>query len=488
MKNWAFNAILLTLLPLLMRQEASAQPTVVQSTTTTSGSANDRLEDLKHKADDAYRARDFDTAVRLSSQVLSEQPNDSVALYLRGSARVELGITQGDADVVRAGVEDARNAIRYDTSKKSDYYLPYLYGMGQLSALEGNPSHAETAVTVATQVLSRDNLESAMRANLLFQRGRARLTLDKQKDAIDDFRRSIEISPIHLGSRMALSEALQRAGQFDKAEETLDGAVEAFPSSPLVFNNRGMFHQSRGQMDKAILDFTQAISLNPQFTQAHLNRGFTLLRKGDAEAALGDLNAVLEAEPNNATAVSLRGTANLRMGNLEAAKESYRRAVEMAPNNPAARADLGFAYFFTGEYATAAAAFDQSLALQPQNEFLHPWKYVALTRSGQSEAAEAAFASLREKEPENLSWFDAITLLLMGDLEEDALLSRLESRDRQLRDAQVCEAYYFIGVTKQTGDPEKANAYFRRAVRSEAKQLSAYQAAQIALGDSQGRQ
>lgn len=467
------------LLPAVLAVLSIPEPVVAQ--TSPPAAVNSRHEGLKHRADEAYRASDFDSVISLTSQVLSESPNDPVALYLRASAQVDQGIAAGDADRIRAGIADARSAIQADSQKKPDYYMPYLYGMSYLTKLEQNPSHAESALATATQVLQRQGLPRQAKANLLYQRGIANTQLQRYEGAVDDFRRAIEASSKHLAARMALCDALVQSGDIEEADEAFNRAARTFPDSPLVLNNRGMFHQSQGNLRRAIRDFTLAISLDADYVQAYMNRGYTQLQKSDPAAAIDDLNAVLEREPNNAAALSLRGTAKLRQGQFKESIADYTRVVERNPADPAARADLGFAYFFSGDYKTAAAAFDQSLTLKPDNDFLKPWRYTALVRSGQEDRTRSSYAALRQKPVERQSWFDALTLHLMGELSEDELIGRVESRDARLKDAQICEAYYFIGVAKQTTDPEEAAASFRRALSSEATQLSAYQAARIAV-------
>jgi lipoprotein NlpI len=476
MMRWCLQLACLALLALAPAAGAQTSPPA-----SSSASAGEQPEQWKRQADDAYRARDFDRTILLTSQVLAQTPGDPVALYLRASARVEQGIARRDADLIRAGIEDARSAIRQDESKQPDYYLPYLYGMSHLTMLEQNRSHAETAVATASQILQRGNVEQSIKANLLYQRGVARVQLQRHDAAADDFRQALDLDATHLAARMALSNALVAAGDLQAAQQSFDTAIATFPSSAVVFNNRGTFHQSQGRGEQAIRDFTQAIALDQEYLQAYLNRGFTRVQSSEASAAIEDFNAVLAREPDNTSALSLRGTARLRSGEFEEAVADYTRAVELDPANPTARADLGFAYFFSGDYETAAAAFDQALTLKPDHEFLKPWRYTALMRSGQEGAARSSYANLTGKPVEQQSWFDALTLHLMGQLTEEQLIGRVESRDARLKDAQICEAYYFIGVRKQTIDPEEAAAYFRRALRSQAKQLSAYQAAQLAV-------
>ena len=97
------------------------------------------------------------------------------------------------------------------------------------------------------------------------------------------------------------------------------------------------------------------------------------------------------------------------------------------------------------------------------------------------EKANQVYAEIATKAPEKRDWFDTLTLFFMEKIDERELLTSIDSKDAALRDAQLCEAYYFVGLKLQQqgqGDPSR---YFRRALQAQAKQLSAYRAAQLAL-------
>src|SRR5580698_9307238 len=111
------------LLPFLRRSEQMERDT------------NPQHEQKKTQAQSAYQSGDFPKTIELMDSVLRENPRDSVAYYLRGSARVDLGARTADSKLVRDGVADAREAIRYDTQRTSLYYLPYLFGMKSLATL-----------------------------------------------------------------------------------------------------------------------------------------------------------------------------------------------------------------------------------------------------------------------------------------------------------------------------------------------------------------
>jgi len=60
-----------------------------------SAQAQSELDQLKDQADTAYRERDFPKAIELSDKALAIAPADHIALYLRGSSKVELGFFSG---------------------------------------------------------------------------------------------------------------------------------------------------------------------------------------------------------------------------------------------------------------------------------------------------------------------------------------------------------------------------------------------------------
>ena len=103
---------------------------------------------LKKDAEAAYQSADFAKCLELTTRVLSQNPKDHLALYLRASAHVELGVVRRDGKELRLGIEDARESLRAGGSNEINYYLPYMYGMTSLANLEGRKEHADVVVQV----------------------------------------------------------------------------------------------------------------------------------------------------------------------------------------------------------------------------------------------------------------------------------------------------------------------------------------------------
>lgn len=468
----------------LLAVAAICQMASAQSRFTRPRPINRQHEEWKTQADQAYRIGDFQKSIELTDRVLRADANDHVALYLRGSARVDSGTQQRDAALIRSGIADAREAIKIVNRVKIDYYLPYLHGMSQLAAVEGNTRHAETARDVATGLLEMDKVTDAEKANIAYQRALLNLQLQDSAAALSDFELATQFEPQHLAAHLYRCDMLLQSGDPTQAEQVYAEVVERFPTEPMVFNNRGMFFQRFRRTDEAQADFNRAIELNADFVPAYTNRAFSRLQAGRFSDALADLNKSIEIDPNQPAAFSLRGTAFLQTGDARSALADYETALKLDPDSPQLRADVGFSQYFLGTYDAALASFAGAQDVDPRAHFLDPWRAAALVADGRQSDAEQTFAELIAKPATERDWFDVLTLLVLGKATDNEALSAVSSADEQATDAQRCEAFYFIGQRRLFEDkPDEAELFFRQALESKSQHLSAYRGAQFALGE-----
>jgi len=449
--------------------------------------AADPNQRTKSEAEQAYKDGDFDRAIQLTDQALQRNPSDHVALYLRGSSRVEKGLQRRDGQLLRDGIADAREAIRLGGKENSIYYLPYLYGMTSLSIVEGRKDHADTTVKVADDTLRTlgPTLKPDEKANLMYQRGLAKGFLEQTDDAVKDFEEATRLNPKLLAAFTATADTLARAGRTDAAKAAFDRAVKAFADNPLVYNNRGMFLQQSNEPEKAVSDFTRAIELDPNYFYAYTNRGFTLMQMEDPQGAENDFTASLRLNPEQAMVYGFRGTARVAQGKFDPAITDHRKALEMVPNNPVALTDLGFAQFFAGRYEDAVRSFDKALEVNPNFRHLNPWRVAALEELGRKEAAETEFAASFDKPADTRDWIDNLVAFQYDRSNTDQLLAavgKADPKNQALGAAQRAEAEYFIGrKLAQQGQAAEARAAFERTIETGAKHLSAYRGARFAL-------
>ena len=443
-------------------------------------------ERAKTRAETAHREGRHDEAIELTTDVLTRNSRDHVALYLRASARIERGLGSRDTSLIRSGIEDARLAIQHGDAKPM-YYLPYLYGMTNLGIIESRDDHLQVAVETANRAITRET-DQIGRANLLYQRGRAYSALKQYDLASSDFAEATRLRPRFLAAYMEHAKTLAGSGDAERAGNIFDDAVRRFATQPLVFNNRGLHRQKQGQLDGAIADFSKAVELNPNYSVAFTNRGYVYLEKGDSASAEADFTRSLKANPGYSSVYGLRGAARLLQGQLDAAIKDYETRLKQDSRSAIAHADLGFAKCFAGDYASALAAFDQAVKRDPTLDFLAPWQFLAITATNDVEQARTQFVRLLEKAEPDQQWTDSLVAFLAGNTDANALIGRAIAAGPDLTDARQCEAHYFIAQSLlEDGQRDEALRHFQLALDGGQRSLSAYRGAVVALRQLQTR-
>jgi tetratricopeptide (TPR) repeat protein len=438
-------------------------------------------EEIKNQADAAYRSGQYAESIRLLDQVLAQDAKDHVALYLRGSAKVEKGAAEKDPVLIRSGVTDARTALGINFNV--DYYLPYLYGMSRLSEVEGRPEHASSGVGVVDKVLGMGKAVGDQKANLYFQRHLLNQAIGDKTAAKQDLRNAIAAAPKHLAAQTALCNLIYSEGNPQASEKQFDATVAALPDQPLVYNNRGNFLQSVGRYDEAIRDYSKAIELDPNHIPSLTSKGYVEIMQQKYAAAEADLTKSLEVDAKQPTAFSLRAMARMNLGQVDAAIQDYQTVSTLTPNVASAFYDLGFAQFCDRDYPAAQTSFDQALRLEPSIPFLAPWRYTAMVFANQRDKAVAEFSAVERRAENERTWFDVLTLFLMGKVDETAVFAAVDKSKPETTAMQTCEANYFVGLRYASrNQPDQARQFFEKSIATGQRHLASYRGAMYALG------
>lgn len=170
--------------------------------------------------------------------------------------------------------------------------------------------------------------------NVYMHRGDAYLMLGDNDRAIADFTTALSLDPDYADALIGRGLALTRKGQFDKAIDDYDDAIEARPSA-----------------------------------RAYLLRGHAHLktRWPNYRQAIADLTASLELKPDSAAALNNRCWARaLWQRELELALADCDLALALKPDYAVARDSRGFVHFRLARYGEAIADFDAALARTPE--------------------------------------------------------------------------------------------------------------------------
>jgi tetratricopeptide (TPR) repeat protein len=194
------------------------------------------------------------------------------------------------------------------------------------------------AVLANWPVLSRD----AMRAVSEDAFGTA-LTADGRLDeALERYRRAVELDPTRASAHNNLGVALRQQGAVEEAIEHYREAVRLEPSAPSRYNLANAL-VPLGSLDEAAALYRAAIAERPDMIRALTNLGLVLQRQGNLAAAEQQLRQALEVAPRDLRALLSLGRLRRQQGNADDAIEQFRRAVEVAPASAEARDSLAAA-------------------------------------------------------------------------------------------------------------------------------------------------
>lgn len=86
-------------------------------------------------------------------------------------------------------------------------------------------------------------------------------------------------------------------GDFGRAIQGFDRAIEITPRSSFAYLNRGLAYRRSGQLDRAIADLDRAVRFAPASARAHYVRSLLLRQRGDTKRARADEGRAVDLDP-----------------------------------------------------------------------------------------------------------------------------------------------------------------------------------------------
>lgn len=229
-------------------------------------------------------------------------------------------------------------------------------------------------------------------------------------EAIEQYRKIVELRPNDSLGYMNLGAALAREGNTDAAIVEYERALALSPDDARIERNLGqaLFAEGRvadavthfqraltlrstrdphgetadlnlelgnaylrvGGVTAAISHYRRALELRSNYAAAHSNLASALLQKGETAEARRHLEEAKRLDPNavhSAEVYCEAGNTALQKRDLEGAISNYRQALAIRSDYPEAHSNLGTALLISGKPADAISEFEATLALAPQS-------------------------------------------------------------------------------------------------------------------------
>jgi predicted O-linked N-acetylglucosamine transferase (SPINDLY family) len=143
----------------------------------------------------------------------------------------------------------------------------------------------------------------------------------------------------------------RRQGQYEKALEYYDLALEANPEFVEAMNNRGVALLDMGRAPEAAPLFERAMALRPSYVDPLINLSNLKRDQGQLEEAARLLSVALNLKPDNAYGWNNLGCSLGDQGRVPEAIACYSKALDLIPENFAAYSNLLLNLHYLPEYS-----------------------------------------------------------------------------------------------------------------------------------------
>ncbi len=355
------------------------------------------VQPLLIKAEQQFRALDYEGTFFTLENAVAQNPNSSEALLLRAKFKKLVGMTmEAEEDLRKANRINplAANLYGYNgsggllqvlsmvpeqavqelsTFQKLTYYYQALDNkilddknkeaeimlIGKVIE-EIESDHLSEALEIINKVL-RDYPKSAIAYDL---KGMILKKQGKFQDAMDSFSKAVVIDPGFAISWYNLGRIERSLNNFKKAITYLDRAIKLQPDLTKAYFERALLLKQMGEKEKALNDYNAIIKMKGDtYMEVFFNRGLTKKMLGDYGGALADLNQAIEEFPNNAELHKNRGNLQLLFGLHRKAIDDYTRAISLDENYAEAYYNRALAFFLIYDKISGCMDLDKSIDL-----------------------------------------------------------------------------------------------------------------------------
>jgi tetratricopeptide (TPR) repeat protein len=210
----------------------------------------------------------------------------------------------------------------------------------------------------SNEVYSRISSTSPLRANALVRQAENLDLADQREEAISRLRNIVVGHPGNIEALGALGDILRYDEQWDEAADVytqLIGQIDGNrPREWRYFYVRGIALERSGQWARAEADFLKSLELNPEQPYVLNYLGYSWVDQGlNLDEALDMIDRAVATLPRDGYIIDSLGWAYYKLGRVDEAIVELERALKYLPNDPEINDHLGDAYWVAGRQREA---------------------------------------------------------------------------------------------------------------------------------------
>jgi tetratricopeptide (TPR) repeat protein len=203
-------------------------------------------------------------------------------------------------------------------------------------------------------------------------------TLERTDEAIAQLKTMAAENSRLIGAQVELGDIFRSKKRFGDAVGAYDEAIrraaaDGLPERWTLFYDRGVALERSGEWTRAEADLLHALELKPEQPMVLNYLGYSWIDRGEnLERGLKMIEKAVELRPEDGYIVDSLGWAHYRMGDYAAAVEHLEKAVELVPEDPTINDHLGDAYWQTGRLVEARYQWRRALQFGPEENEVKP--------------------------------------------------------------------------------------------------------------------
>jgi tetratricopeptide (TPR) repeat protein len=412
-------------------------------------------------------AKNYDSAERELKSALSLDSHDPFIHYYLATLYLD---TARDKEAVEE-LEPARALLQNDPE--------LLYQMA-LACLRLDMSTAVFALIADMEQRSALDISQEYKLAVLLSEHRM------YPEAVDRFRRIVQMQPDFWGSQYDLSIALINAERPEEAVAILQPLSLKRPADANIQTLLGLAYETAGNSPKALDSYEAAVRAEPENPDRYLDYTRLLMDLDRYDVAAQVVQQGMKDTPD-AYGLNVRlGSIKMIQGRYDEARQSFQEAVQTHPEIALGHIALAQSYMRQGRDQEAGQVLAASRKVVPPDAMLEYIYGLVLTRLSQPEEATVAFKRSVALNPELAEPHDELgKLYYQSGLIQPA---KIEFERVLEHDPQQANAHFQLSrIYARLGDPAKSNEMAKETqlllqkqreegLRDQAARMSGFQA------------
>jgi serine/threonine-protein kinase len=189
--------------------------------------------------------------------------------------------------------------------------------------------------------------------------------------AAEQFQQAVQLDPTNDAAYRSLALAYQHLNQPDKAEETYKRAISLRPQYWQGYTYLASFYINQAEYEKASAMYRRAAELDPESYTAFLGLGGALLYQGKADEAVQALSKSIAIRPS-VLAYNNVAIAQFQLHRFQDSVRSYREALKLDASDYQTWGNLGDSQYYGGDTAAATESYRKAISMAEQQLKVNP--------------------------------------------------------------------------------------------------------------------